>query len=273
RRRLQPLPHARPAAQAGSFAPALRGRGPRLRRDRAHLRLPLRRWRRWQRGGRANRTVTLAGRDGHSNRDRLRAGDRADPAAGTDRPRGASGRGGVCAGFAGAVVPRTGTVLLQAPAAATRHTANDAVRRREAFAIRARAFRSPTLALARLISVAGRTVGVCEAGRYHALRCGHGAFCYTGNGHRPSDNAARRRLPVGNWSIERSAELYRLHGWGEPYFDINADGHLSVSPTGADGPRIDLFRLVEELQTRSLSLPYLIRFSDILGDRIRRLNE
>ncbi len=80
-------------------------------------------------------------------------------------------------------------------------------------------------------------------------------------------------LPVGDWSIERSAELYRLHGWGEPYFDINAEGHLSVSPTGGDGPTIDLFRLVEELQTRSLSLPYLIRFSDILGDRIRRLNE
>lgn len=75
------------------------------------------------------------------------------------------------------------------------------------------------------------------------------------------------------WSIDASADLYRLRGWGEPYFDINRHGHIEVSPTGDGERRVDLFRLVQDLQTRNLTLPLLIRFSDILGDRIRRLNE
>src|SRR2546421_8509720 len=37
---------------------------------------------------------------------------------------------------------------------------------------------------------------------------------------------------VEQWSPEASAELYRLRGWGEPYFDINARGHVEVVPTG-----------------------------------------
>lgn len=40
--------------------------------------------------------------------------------------------------------------------------------------------------------------------------------------------------PVKNWTIEDSEELYRIDSWGHPYFSINADGHLTVSP-GAIG--------------------------------------
>ena len=78
---------------------------------------------------------------------------------------------------------------------------------------------------------------------------------------------------MGEWTTQASADLYRLQGWGEPYFSINDAGHLEVSPAGDGGPRIDIYRLVRDLQTRNLSLPLLLRFSDILGDRIRRLNE
>lgn len=76
-----------------------------------------------------------------------------------------------------------------------------------------------------------------------------------------------------NWSVDASADLYRLNGWGEPYFSINPAGHIEVTPTGDGTPSIDVYRLVQDLQTRNLSLPLLLRFSDILGDRIRRLNE
>jgi arginine decarboxylase len=75
-----------------------------------------------------------------------------------------------------------------------------------------------------------------------------------------------------SWTIEDSDNLYRIHGWGEPYFSINAAGHVTVSPKGDRGGSLDLFELVESLRRRNLGLPLLIRFSDILEDRIERLN-
>ncbi|MFN6033818.1 MAG: biosynthetic arginine decarboxylase, partial [Dolichospermum sp.] len=53
---------------------------------------------------------------------------------------------------------------------------------------------------------------------------------------------------------------------------INAAGHVTVSPKGERGGSLDLFELVNALQQRNLGLPMLIRFSDILEDRIERLN-
>jgi arginine decarboxylase len=76
----------------------------------------------------------------------------------------------------------------------------------------------------------------------------------------------------GSWSIEDSENQYRIKGWGEPYFSINAAGHVTVSPRGDRGGSLDLFELVNALRERNLALPLLIRFSDILEDRIERLN-
>lgn len=74
------------------------------------------------------------------------------------------------------------------------------------------------------------------------------------------------------WTIEDSEKLYRIQGWGEPYFSINAAGHVTVSPKGDRGGSLDLLELVQGLKQRNLGLPLLIRFSDILADRIERLN-
>jgi arginine decarboxylase len=79
-------------------------------------------------------------------------------------------------------------------------------------------------------------------------------------------------LPQKSWTIEDSEKLYRIQGWGEPYFSINAAGHVTVSPKGDRGGSLDLCELVESLKQRNLALPLLIRFSDILEDRIERLN-
>lgn len=80
------------------------------------------------------------------------------------------------------------------------------------------------------------------------------------------------KVPAKAWTIESSEELYRINGWGEPYFSINAAGHITVSPKGDRGGSLDLFELVNALKQRNLGLPLLIRFSDILQDRIERLN-
>lgn len=86
----------------------------------------------------------------------------------------------------------------------------------------------------------------------------------------PPSNTTKA-LP-GSWKIEDSEALYRIEGWGEPYFSINAAGHITVSPKGDRGGSLDLFELVNALKQRNLGLPMLIRFSDILEDRIERLN-
>jgi len=74
------------------------------------------------------------------------------------------------------------------------------------------------------------------------------------------------------WTMEDSEAMYRIQGWGEPYFSINAVGHVTVAPKGERGGSLDLFELVNALKERNLALPLMIRFSDILEDRIERLN-
>lgn len=85
-------------------------------------------------------------------------------------------------------------------------------------------------------------------------------------------SAVSATVATTGWSIEASEQLYRIQGWGEPYFGINAAGHVTVSPKGERGGSLDLYELVQALQQRNISLPILLRFSDILEDRIERLN-
>lgn len=75
------------------------------------------------------------------------------------------------------------------------------------------------------------------------------------------------------WTIKDSENLYRIHEWGEPYFSINEHGNISVAPTGNSETTIDLYHLVESLRKKNIKLPFLIRFSDILADRLARLQE
>lgn len=75
------------------------------------------------------------------------------------------------------------------------------------------------------------------------------------------------------WSVERSRELYQIHGWGQPYFSVNANGHVEVRPDPDGDQTIDLFELTAQLAERGLDLPLLLRFPDILHHRIRLINE
>lgn len=73
------------------------------------------------------------------------------------------------------------------------------------------------------------------------------------------------------WSIDDSAELYNINGWGLNYFSINEKGHVAVTPK-VGGPSIDLKELLEELQLRDLEAPVLLRFPDILDNRIEKIS-
>jgi len=78
---------------------------------------------------------------------------------------------------------------------------------------------------------------------------------------------------INPYDVKKSAEIYQVRGWGEPYFTVNDAGHVEVRPDSDREDRIDLYALTNELEARGLSLPLLIRFSNILDDRIRRLNQ
>ncbi len=78
---------------------------------------------------------------------------------------------------------------------------------------------------------------------------------------------------ISNWRIDDSRDLYNIRGWGINYFDINEKGHATVHPLKQDGPEIDLFDLVQELSLRDVPAPILLRFPDILDNRIEKINE
>lgn len=76
-----------------------------------------------------------------------------------------------------------------------------------------------------------------------------------------------------NWTTQNSEALYQVRDWGYPYFSVNAQGHVAVQPDPRSQNNIDLYELTEDLQARGLQLPILIRFTDILAHRIRRIHE
>ena len=71
------------------------------------------------------------------------------------------------------------------------------------------------------------------------------------------------------WTIEDSKELYNINGWGVSYFGINEQGNVFVSPCKND-TRIDLQEVMHELALRDVTTPVLLRFPDILDNRIEQ---
>ena len=73
------------------------------------------------------------------------------------------------------------------------------------------------------------------------------------------------------WRIEDSEELYNIKGWGASYFSINEKGNVAVTPK-KDSVKVDLKELMDELQLRDVAAPVLIRFPDILDNRIEKIS-
>ena len=72
------------------------------------------------------------------------------------------------------------------------------------------------------------------------------------------------------WRIEDSEDLYNINGWGASYFSINEKGHVAVTPK-KDSVQVDLKELMDELQLRDVAAPVLVRFPDILDNRIEKI--
>ena len=72
------------------------------------------------------------------------------------------------------------------------------------------------------------------------------------------------------WTIDDSRELYNINGWGTSYFGVNDKGDMYVTPC-KDNVQIDLRDVMDELQLRDVTPPVLLRFPDILDNRIENV--
>jgi arginine decarboxylase len=88
----------------------------------------------------------------------------------------------------------------------------------------------------------------------------------------PRSDATASTKPA-EWSIEKSAQHYNVGGWGAGYFSINEKGHVVIHPHGQPGPVIDLMDVVEDIAERDLGFPCVVRFQDVLRDRVKAINE
>lgn len=80
-------------------------------------------------------------------------------------------------------------------------------------------------------------------------------------------------MPISQWSIDQSKQLYAIRQWGNGYFSINDQGHVSVKPQHDCATEIDLYQVAQSLKEQDLSFPVLVRFTDILRDRIQQLQQ
>ena len=72
---------------------------------------------------------------------------------------------------------------------------------------------------------------------------------------------------------QRARRTWNIDQWGSGYFDVDDQGQTLVRPLGHDtpGPALPLKGLVHQLLDAGLRLPVLVRFSDILHDRVEQL--
>jgi len=76
---------------------------------------------------------------------------------------------------------------------------------------------------------------------------------------------------IAKWQLQDSIDLYNIRNWGKGYFDVNNKGNIVIRPNRTKDTELDLHDLVESLNRRGLALPILLRFSDILRDRINEI--
>jgi arginine decarboxylase len=75
------------------------------------------------------------------------------------------------------------------------------------------------------------------------------------------------------WTVEDAKELYFIDRWGSGYFDVNAEGAVTIAPLQERGKKIAIRDVVAASLEQGLQTPLLIRFQDLLHHRVRALNE
>ncbi len=74
------------------------------------------------------------------------------------------------------------------------------------------------------------------------------------------------------FTIRDANDLYQVSSWSDGHFRVTGRGHVAALPTGPDGPEVDLHELASNLRTEGTSTPLVVRFPQILRQRVDRLN-
>ncbi len=73
------------------------------------------------------------------------------------------------------------------------------------------------------------------------------------------------------WSPDLARKTYSIPHWADGYFDVDDRGRIVARPQGADGPAVALPEVVDASLAQGGNLPVLVRFPDILGHRLGKL--
>jgi arginine decarboxylase len=74
------------------------------------------------------------------------------------------------------------------------------------------------------------------------------------------------------WTPADAEALYHVPAWGEGYVEVTDKGHIAVRPE-TDGPAVSVHEVVEQLVGQGVRLPLVVRFQDLLTERVKLLNE
>lgn len=72
-------------------------------------------------------------------------------------------------------------------------------------------------------------------------------------------------------AIEQTVETYGIENWGAGYFDVNRKGNLIVRPAEGDPRSADLKEIIEDLASRGIAAPVLLRFPQLVAAQVRKL--
>jgi len=78
--------------------------------------------------------------------------------------------------------------------------------------------------------------------------------------------------PTDRWSIQGASELYDIASWGKGYFSIGENGNVRVHPEKDPERFVDLKQLVDTLVLRGIAPPILLRFTQILKQRLGEIH-
>ena len=73
------------------------------------------------------------------------------------------------------------------------------------------------------------------------------------------------------WTPDSARKTYSIPHWSSGYFDVDDGGRMLVRPRGSGGPSVGLADVVDRALEQGANLPVLVRFPDILGDRLAAL--
>ena len=82
-----------------------------------------------------------------------------------------------------------------------------------------------------------------------------------------TDVAKGASISTSPWTPKDAEKHYNMLGWGQGFFRVNPEGHVTVHPDPARATSLDLYRIALDLNAQGIQLPLLIRFSDILRSR------